>query len=263
MPKVKSEKALLKLDMTLLVIFPVLAALFSLATKPSFLLSIFLFYGFPALWLTIRTPKKAAKAALFSLILATPMWLIFDYMLHISAVWYVPTIFPLKVFNLVPLEDLIFGFFLLYTTVIYYEHFFDKGKKELLNPHMKSLLILLTLLLISFFTLYLAAPGTLILKYPYIWLGLFLIGLPAITFLVVFPKFLTKFVKTSLYFFGLAFLYELTALQLGWWEFTGTDFIGWIEIFKLRFPVEELLAWFILATSGILAYFEFFDDDKK
>jgi len=56
---------------------------------------------------------------------------------------------------------------------------------------------------------------------------------------------------------------KVTALQLGWWDFPGSNFIGWVSIFNIRFPLEELIFWLFLFAMAILTYYEFFDDDEK
>ena len=40
--------------------------------------------------------------------------------------WYVPTIFPFRVYGILALEELIWGFLTAYTAIIVYEHFLDK-----------------------------------------------------------------------------------------------------------------------------------------
>ena len=77
------------------------------------------------------------------------------------------------------------------------------------------------------------------------------------------PKMNVKFFKTAAYFFYLTFIYEVTALQLGWWDFPSTNFIGWVSIFNVRFPLEELIFWLFLFAMAILTYYEYFADDEK
>ena len=87
--------------------------------------------------------------------------------------------------------------------------------------------------------------------------------IPLLISLFKFPNLSKKFFLAGSYFFFFAFVYELTALKLGWWKFIGNDFIGWVSIFKLSFPFEELFFWFLLLAMAILSYYEFFDDDGK
>jgi hypothetical protein len=49
---------------------------------------------------------------------------------------------------------------------------------------------------------------------------------------------------------------------LGQWSFPG-KFIGWIDLFGVRFPFEEFLIWIVLGAAGVLAWYELFDDRTK
>jgi hypothetical protein len=146
--------------------------------------------------------------------------------------------------------------------VIFYEHFFDKGKHKAIGARMKYF----AYFVISCFTIFLifvfTNPTLLKIDYFYLKGGVALVLVPTVTFLIKFPKFLSKFLKISIYFFCVGLLQELTALQLGYWNFPGENFIGWVTIFGFRFPYEELLFWLILFSACVLSYFEFFDDDK-
>ena len=92
---------------------------------------------------------------------------------------------------------------------------------------------------------------------------LFFFIVPAITFLSLFPRLLSKYVKTASYFFLLSILFELTGLQLNQWTFPGSNFIGWVELFGHRFPFEEFFFGFVMGAISVLTYYEFFDDDRK
>jgi len=173
------------------------------------------------------------------------------------------TIFPFRILGQVPLEDVVFGFLVIYAIVIYYEHFWDKGKHELIDTRMKYFIFILMFVFILFFTFYFTKPEFLFIPYYYFWFGFILLFIPAITFLSYFPRLLSKYVKTGVYFFVLFLLFELTALQLGQWSFPDGQFIGMVTLLGYTFPFEELFFWFILFTSSILSYYEFFDDDRK
>lgn len=262
--KINNQKFLKKLDIILLILFPIVAVILSLALKANFFTSILLFFGLPSLWLSIRTPSQIKKTFLFSLILSLPLGIFIDYIATLDGSWFVPiTIFPFRLFGVVPIEDLIWGFFLIYNIVIFYEHFLDKGKHELVDTRMKYLIWPLIILMLIFFSLLFTKPELLIIPYAYFWLGTFLFILPTITFISFFPRLLSKYVKTASYFFLLAVLFELTGLQLNQWTFPGQNFIGWVELFGHRFPFEEFFFWFVIGAISVLSYYEFFDDDRK
>jgi len=139
----------------------------------------------------------------------------------------------------------IWGFFLIYSTIILYEHFLDKGKHELVDKRMKyimwPLLSALSLFLITLFT----KPEIVSLKFAYFYIGIFFFLLPTVSFLSFFPRLISKYIKIALYFFIISFLFEITAIQLNQWTFPGSNFIGWIQIFGFRFPVEEFFVYFV------------------
>lgn len=261
---IRNQKFFKKLDIVLLILFPIISVALSLALKANFLTSTLLFFGLPSLWFSLRTPAQVKKTFLFALIFSIPFVIFTDYIAVSDRSWFVPsTVFPVRLLGLVPIEDLIWAFFLVYSVVIFYEHFLDKGKHELVDKRMKYLFWpLITLLLVFFITLF-TRPELLVIPYAYLWIGVILILLPSITFLSFFPRLLSKYVKTASYFFLLALLFELTGLELNQWTFPGNNFIGWVELFGYRFPFEEFFFWFVMSAIGILSYYEFFDDDRK
>ncbi|MBI2106172.1 hypothetical protein HYT56_05060 [Candidatus Woesearchaeota archaeon] len=260
-----NKKDIKKFDILLLLLLPLLSTIISLAINANFLTSTLLFFGLPSLWLSYRTQHMIKKTALFSLIFSVPSTIIIDYIAVLDGAWFVPaTIFSFRLSGTIPIEDFIFGFLLVYSIIIFYEHFLDKGKHELLDRKMKYFIFPIILVLMIFFIFLITQPELLKIRYAYLILGIIFILFPSITFLNYFPRLLSKYVKTSSYFFVLIFLYELTGLQLNQWEFPGQNFIGWIEIFEYKFPFEEFFFFFfVLITIGVLSYYEFFDDDKK
>lgn len=252
-----------KIDLALLIIFPVVSVLGSLYLKANFLTSIFLFFGLPSLWFSYRTPNKVMKTLIFSAIFAGPMVLLIDYVAGGDLSWYVPTIFPFRLLGIIPIEDFFFGFGMAYYTVIFYEHFLDKGKPGLVDKHMRYIIWPLIIFAVTVISSYLILGGPVVIPYAYLWLGLVIALIPALTFLTYFPRLLAKYVRVSAYFFVLYLLFEFTALQLNQWSFPGSNFIGWVELLGYRFPFEEFFFWMITATIALLSYFEFFDDDRK
>ncbi len=128
---------------------------------------------------------------------------------------------------------------------------------------MKYLAWPLIILLLVFFAALIIKPSLLVIPYAYLWIGIVFALLPTITFLSFFPRLLSKYVKTASYFFLLSILFELTGLQLNQWNFPGSNFIGWVELFGRRFPFEEFFFWFVMTAIAVLCYYEFFDDDRK
>ncbi|MCD4705059.1 lycopene cyclase domain-containing protein [bacterium] len=260
----KKNKKIKILDLIILGLFIPLAIFLAISLKVNYFSSIFLFFGIPSIWLSFRNHRKIKKALLFSFVIVTPFLIIIDYIAIINKSWYLPSsVFSFRLFNIIPVEDFIWGFILVYLTVMFYEYFLDKGRDELYYKQLKYFLWIISSALLLFFVLFFLKPEILVIKYAYLSLGIVLILIPSIVFLIFFPSVLYKFFKASIYFFFLSLFYELVALDLGLWIYPSNYFIGWVKILKYRFPFEELFFWIICITIGILSYYEFFNDDRK
>jgi len=254
-----------RLDIVLLIVFPLASIFLSLQFGLNYLYSTLLFYGLPAAWLSIRTPRRVTKVLIFSLILAVPLAIFADYISIVSKAWIIPqTAFGFRVLGVVPVEDFILSFLSYYSIVIFYEHFLDKGKPEVIDKRMKYLILPLLACLLGFFVILLVSPQSLAIRYAYLWFGLILAIVPITAVLYQFPKLLSKYLKTAAYFMPVAMLNEFVALRLRHWVFPSNGyFVGWVKILGYSMPFEEFFFWIILSTIAILSFYEFFDDDRK
>lgn len=228
-------------------------------------MSVVLFLILPSIILSIANSKNIIKSIIFSII-SVPALLIIDYISHLNGQWWVErTVFPFKFFDLVPVENSFWVFFLTCSTLMFYEYFFDKyPRKRLLEKRFIPVAIAFFIVPIIWFAIGFKYPIFFDINYFYLLWGSAGFLIPSILFLRKYPKTLTKFVLTGAYFFYLSIIYELTALYLNWWNFPyDSTFIGWVEIFGVRFPLEEFIIWFVFCAIGILAWYEYFDDDRR
>lgn len=109
---------------------------------------------------------------------------------------------------------------------------------------------------------YFIQPSFLYFDYAYLVLGL--ISLCLFAYLVYKnPILLRKFILTAPFFIFLYLLFEITALYLGQWNFTG-QYIGTVELVGgLRFPLEELVIGILLSSSVVLSYYKLYVDDEE
>lgn len=250
-------------DLVLLIILPIISLFISLVFKVNFLISILLVFGIPSVYLTFRTKRSIKKPAIFPIIFV-PLGIVVDCLVHLDKSWYIPeTVFSFRIFNILPLENIIWGYFLGYFIVIFYEYFIDKEKD---TPFDKKTIILLSfsflsllIFLIFFYTNFIVLH----ISFFYLIVGIILILLPIILFLSFFPKLILKFILAGAYFSSLLLLFEIISLKLGFWVFPGENFVFWVKIFGQRFPFEELFFWIILIPITALCYYEFFADDRK
>ena len=258
-----NEKSLRKLDIILLVLFPIISTTLSLSLKTNFLISILLFFVLPSVWLTIRLKQNIRKSLIFSLIVSLPATLVIDSVAVINRVWLTTSLFSFRLLGIVSIEQFLWGFLFVYVVVVYYQHFFDRKGSRTISKRMKYLIYITLILLSVFFVLFHTSRELLNLKYCYFIGGGIIYLLPIIGILFSFPNLILKFVKTQIYFTFLSILFELTALKLGHWTFPGTEFIGWVDLSIYKIPFEELFFYLILGAIGVLTYYEFFTDDRK
>lgn len=252
-------------DITILLIIPILATIISFIFKSNAFWSVILYFALPSVFLAFRRPKILLKTLLFSAIASIPTIIVVDYIAHATGQWLIPeTILPFRLFGYVTLEVVLWAFFNFVVVILFYERFFDSHcSKKLYSKKIKNLIIIV-FSLISIFTVLMITDQRL-LKIPYFYLvfGIFLVLVPTIRELFSYRGLISKFFITAAYFFFTTFMYEVTALRLDWWRFPSDEFIGWIQVAGVRFPLEELIFWLVLFSMAILTAFERFDDDKE
>jgi len=145
---------------------------------------------------------------------------------------------------------------------MFYEHLLDKGKHNLKDTNLKYFIVVVIFIGIALTLIYLLKKD-IIIGYSYLKMGIAIVLLPTISFLSFFPRLLSKFVKTGVYFFVVGIMVELTGVSFNQWGFRGNNFIGWISVGTIRFPLEEFFFYIVLFSTCVLSYYEFFDDDRK
>jgi hypothetical protein len=252
-------------DLILILLWPIAATIISFAVNANFIESQLLFFGIPLLYLAMRDMARVPKAALFAAAFSVPLVAVFGYLFEYTRTYVIATNVPARLFGVLSIDVFLWGFLYFFLVVLYYEHFLARhARKEPLWPKKFSLgLFLLGSILALFFAILGFAPNLLEIRYYYLKFGLVLVLPPIVLMLAKFPALWAKFAKAGAYFFYLSFLYEITALKLGQWWFPSPDFIGFITLFGVTFPFEELLFWIILGSLGVLVYYEFFDDEEK
>jgi hypothetical protein len=254
-----------RLDVVLVFILPILAAVITVVVRPGLFVSVLMFLGVPAAYLTLRNPSVFKKSFTFALILSVPQSVFFDTLAAINGSWVVPnSIFQFRLFGVATVEVYFFALLWALYAILFYEHFLDGGKRgDTLSARMNYLVCLFVALLIYVAWGFLFDNHLLHIPYFYALVGAFFVAIPLIAFIVFYPFFWRKFALIGVYFFYLLFLFELAALATGQWIFPGSDFIGFVRLFGFRLPIEEVAIWMLLATASLLSYYEFFGDDRS
>lgn len=248
------------IDILLFSVYPLIAALISFKLNVNAFFSTIVFYGIPAVYLSFKKPAFIKKALLFSTI-SIPAIIVIDYIAEVSGAWLIPRSLLPKLFGYVPIEVISWAFLHLLAVVMFYEYFFDKRtRSKLFYPREKLLFLPILFIFSLFLSLLFFTEKIFIVPYWYLIFGLLLIVPPILFEEYRYPKVFLKLVKASTYFIYLNFIYELTAIKLGWWSFPGTQYIGWISFSNISFPFEEFFFWIILFTLAVLSLYEYFFD---
>ena len=253
-----------KFDLIILLVFPIIGVIISYLFNINAFGSVLIFFGLPSLYLTIRASKYSKRALVFSFLASIFLMIIIDYIAHLTGQWIIPNSILPRIFDYVTIEVIVWCILNCYFVVMFYEYFVHHHfTKQLWSQKIRYLFIGGLSLFILFLFVYNFFPAYLQIPFFYFWFGIILILIPVILQFFTHPKFISKFLETAAYFFYLTLTYEITALQLGWWDFPSEKFIGWVSIFDIRFPLEELIFWLILFAMGILTFYEYFDDDEQ
>jgi len=252
-----------RLDAIILLLIPILGACATLFWSLRYLNSILIFLGFPILYLAFKVPRKTLwKSGLYALIFSLPLSVIVDYMVTIDEGWFVPDSI-VRFFDVVPIEDLIFGFLSVWAIVIIYEYFVDKNDKRICEPKMKYLVWLVGIAFLLFVLMYVFFPVILVVPYAFLIICSIFLLLPLILMLTHYPRLAKKYMIVAGYFFFVSLCWELSALYTNQWFYFGKHYVGWLQIFHLRMPIEEFIFFWIIYAAAILSWYEFFDDDCK
>ena len=228
----------------------------------SYLATILFFLIIPSVYLTLISKEFVQRSAFFSLsFIGIP--LVIDGLLILNNAWYVATIFPFKVLNLIPVEDFLFAFFSIYLIVMLYEYFIEPHPGEKRKDN--NLVLVSIVLVASFLCLYFIDPSVLYIPYAYATVFLFSGFAPTVVFLRSRPGSFKNYFRIAAGCFFFSLFYEITALKIGAWSFPGTQYLSMISFWGVRFPFEELFFFLIFLPVGVLAYYEFFTyrKDKK
>lgn len=258
-------KAQRKILLIYIFLNPLLTFVLSQIFKLNFLSTLVFYYVLPSLFLITLTDKKTViKAALFSFVSGVLIGLALDYIFTYSGSWWVnDTVFNFRFLNIVPIEDILWGFLNIFLVVMFYEVFLEMDARQNRNPkqHYMWALALITLTLFSL--AYILNPQLLNIPHFYIYGGVTLLIIPSLIFFIRFKRPVKKIFLTALYFFYLSLLFELGAVNLGHWGFYADNYLMVLTIGNIRVPFEELFFYVTILASSMLVYYEYFFDDRR
>ena len=224
----------------------------------------FLFFSLPTLYLFWRKRKPLRELLAGALLLGFGFAFPFDVIQTASGGWLTPPsqfVFPYELFGFLPLDEILWFFIQGVFVITFYIHFFEPRKADRVGKRFAHI-FLGTMVAVTLISI-LASTGrsNVIIPYSYLVAGAPMLLVIAYV-LWKHPQLIPKFSKTAAFFFVLFFVYELIALHLGQWQFPGM-YIGWIELWVFRFPLEEFFYWMFVYTLFALSMYEGAIDDGK
>ena len=245
---------------------PLVSVLLTICLRTPYLLSIFLFYGAPAIYISFRFLhlRQILKGVIFVVIVTIPFSIVVDYIGISSGVWYVPaTLFSNRFLGVIPWEDFVWMFVATYSIFAIYVACVGNGTPKLINRRMGHFM-LFAILGLSCFFLVLALGGRVVFvwptRYAYFCVGLLFFLMPAAVLWRRSLKMLLRFFPFILYFLYLTVAFEMSVSVLALWIFPGTYLFPPLILFGQNpIPYEELFFVGIvgpLAAAGFYQYFE-------
>ena len=242
-----------KADIVLLALWVVVPPTVLLFFGGNFFVSTILYLLIPSIYFSYLHPHIIPRALSVAVAIIPPM-VILDYMAFLNTAWAVPTIFPIRFFEFIPLEDFFFTFCAVYIVVVGSHHFFPTLKME--GVHVgrlwKACAAILTVFVVFLYA-YLTGSTILVVPYYDTWLLALAFMLPALLLFALFPIYRKLLVIVSLFELVLFLPYELVAGILGFWTFPG-EYLGMLHIFGQAFPLEEFLQWMIFFAPAAIAF---------
>jgi len=228
------------------------------------LTSALFFFIIPTTYLFYRKRKPVKEVLLGSLLIGSGFGLIFNIIASANKAWdeiSSQLVFDYRIFGFMPADEPIWFFFWALFIISFYEHFYERDRKDRLSKRFKYIAIPTFMAVLAIITVAILDKSKLLLNHAYFY-SLAPAIIPIVYVVKNRPNLIMKFIKTGVFFFMLFLIYELTAVKLGQWYFPG-QYIGWVELMGLRFPFEELLFWMGLSSFIVLAIYEGFVDNGK
>lgn len=258
----RSKVAGKKYDFFIVVLLIAAAAAITLIFRPKVLIGGILLTIPPTLFLCLRETKNYWKIFLGVFIFGLLFGFFFDFIETYSGAWFVPDlVFPWRILGVEPVDDLI-GFVIMTAfMLVFYEHFLDDEKNTRISPQMVYALIPAFLAVFTVIIIFFAYPARLFISHAYLKGGIAAILFPII-YAIRNPRIILKLCAVAIFFFFVWLIMEVTAVKIGGWVYPG-QYIGWMTLFGVGFPAEEMLFWMLFYAATIVAYYERFIDDGK
>ncbi|MDY6777208.1 MAG: hypothetical protein SVU32_00955 [Candidatus Nanohaloarchaea archaeon] len=252
-----------KLDLGVFLLWPLIAAAVSIQVSATMLEGILLFLVVPSIILALREYERVKTVGTFAVFISVPTVIVVDSIAEMTGTWYIPTVFPWKLYGLITPEAFLWGFFTAFFVVMFYRRFVNtgadgqawNGRKAAITKAVYGPLLVYTA---GFFFL----PTPFNVPYFYLLFGLPVIILPLVYEFQRRPELFPGLIQTGAYFFYSFLIYEMTALRIGFWGFPGnrTAFIGWVTLLGERLPLEEFVFFLLLTPAVTVVFYDLWEN---
>ncbi len=226
--------------------------------RPVYLVSILVVLVPPALINFYWLKKSRTKILIFSLVttflFAPPV----ELAARLTDAWDVQSILP-RLFNLAPLENLLFAFINFFWVLSFYEYFVDHDSSAKISPNFKKIIFIYITTSLLFFILFFKDQT--LVAFNYHSLSLIILLIPGIFLFIRLPKLLLKIWLPTLFFAFVFFVYETVSLLIGSWWWPGNYLLP-LNLFGHIFPLDDIIIWYFLSTPVLIGGYEFFVDDS-
>ncbi|HTE48923.1 MAG TPA: hypothetical protein VK675_03395 [Candidatus Paceibacterota bacterium] len=255
-----------KIDSLVLILLAIIVVPIVLILHVRFLTSAFLFLGVPSIYLILRKTQNLKVIFSGVFLIGIILGFGFDFLETFNKAWLIPEeqlVLPYRIFGVAPVDELICLILWTLLMILVYEHFFERKRKE--NVDIKHYIFTgiipasayLLLIIFAFFF----APHFITFRYAYLIFGT-LAFLPVIFCVIKKPRLAWHIVKVAPYFIFLFLIFEFTALYLHQWSFGG-QYIGYVDFFSFRFPIEEFIFWIFVSSTITLTDYKLFVDTQE
>lgn len=247
-----------------LLLWPLIATIAAFTIRFEFILSIVVFFAPPTVVLALRLPRLLPRAVLFATLLSLGTIVAADLIAHASSAWFARSVFDTRLFGLAPWEDLLLGIVLTTGLVLFYEwHEQPRHHHHVRTIQWIRFGVFIGIVCAATTLIWMKDPALLVVSYPFVKIGIFAVVLPVVFDLSRHRSLTAKFLRATLYWAFVLFGYELAAMHQGWWLFPGNEYIGWLSIGSLAFPLDEFVFWICGIAAAGLTFYEFFIDDNR
>lgn len=244
-----------------LLVLALAASAVSYTFKLNLAVSAVLFWGLPAVYLTVLAKThKLRLVLLFSTVTTLTAGLVIGFLSKANHVWYTQHFaFPIGVYGPVSLDDCVWLFLYVFMVLMLFEVLAKHNNiKPTARRFYPALFVTSVCMLVVHLIITLAPKWVSNIPYMYLSFEILFLAVALIFTLKHYHRYRNSLFKVVLYVMPVAFLNEVVALKQGLWYFPdNAELLGRVAVLGVRVPVEEI-AFFVISPLAILAFYIYF-----